>query len=75
MLKLPHTKITVNEEKDIINVSFRMTKELYNKIRSTDMVQDLGLCVLTAIEKSVAPQDKPDSMELSPVEVKEKYDD
>ena len=75
MMKLTHKKVTVNEEKGIVNISFRMTKEFYRTIRTLDLVQDLGLAILSEVEKELKENIPTDSPDLKEVEVTEKYDD
>lgn len=53
MIDLPYYKAIYNEKTETFNVSFRMTKELFDSINTIDCVEDVGLCILVGIEREV----------------------
>lgn len=71
MMNLCDKKIEVNQENDSINVSFRMSKSLYDTIKTSKMVEDFGLSVLAGIENQINGI-KPDSPDLGKVKIEEK---
>ncbi len=75
MFKIKHRKVKYNKETDNINVSFRMSKKTYDGIKTSGMVEDLGLAVLAGIQKEVGSDIPLDSPDLKKVKVTEKYED
>lgn len=73
-MKFQHKKITINDNKEIINVSFRIPKQEYEKIRTLDMVQDFALAILAEIESKLKENIQLDSPDLDAVDIQEKYD-
>lgn len=72
MIDLPYKKVVYNDEKEMFNVSFRMSKAMFDKVRSLDMVEDIGLAILAGIEQELKFH-KPDLDHpgMPPVDVKE----
>ncbi len=71
MMKLSHKKINFNTETNSFNVSFRMSREVYDTIIDADKVEDLALSILAEMEKEIAPIVQLDSPNLPPIEIKE----
>jgi len=74
-MKLNNKKVKYNKEKGQIDVSFRMSRSLYDKIKTGRMVEDLGLSILAGIRAEVEEKIPTDSPALGKVKIKEKYDD
>lgn len=72
MIKLAHPRFSLNEEKQYINVSFKIHMELYESIKDVALVEDLGLAVLAGCERTInKARGEVDSPEQPPVDTPE----
>jgi len=53
MLKFKEDLVEYDPKSGIIDCRFKMTKEFYDKIKTPDLVQDVGLAFLAAIDRTI----------------------